>query len=43
MPEMKTKSEVLRIVDEVIAKHPDMFKALEEYDKTGKLRKIKKD
>ena len=38
---MKKKSEVLRIVDEELLKHPKMFKALEEYDKTGKLRKIR--
>jgi len=30
----------MKTIDLVIAKHPEMFDALEEYDRTHKLRKI---
>ncbi|MBW2980625.1 hypothetical protein KY360_04365 [Candidatus Woesearchaeota archaeon] len=30
----------MRTVDRVIAKYPEMFDALEEYDRTHRLRKI---
>ena len=35
-----SSSDVLKVVDEIIARHPEMFQALEEYDKTRRLRKI---